>query len=65
MSNKIGSSSMSEKKKRISNDESMELCALLSALTMKYQQLRELPSALKKCLAEEANADYDRACQNC
>ena len=56
---------MSEKKKRISNDESMELCALLSALTMKYQQLRELPSALKKCLAEEANADYDRACQNC
>ena len=46
MNNEIGSSSMSEKKKRISNDESMELCALLSALTTKCQQLRELPFSL-------------------
>jgi len=52
MNNEIGSFSMSEKKKIISNEESMELCALLSASTTKYQQLREFP-LLKECLAEE------------
>jgi hypothetical protein len=60
MNNDIGSASVPRKKKRISSEDCLELCQLLSALTTKTEYMgTELPPALRESFVEEQNSSME------